>query len=52
MVHRMATIQVDEAVSALQRAGLGHVTLYPSWASTEPAPLNGPRIIAVGRRLV
>ena len=52
MVHRMAIIPVDEVVSALQRAGLGHVNLYPSWASTEPAPLNGPRIIAVGRRLV
>ena len=52
MVHRMAIIPVDEVVSALQRAGLGHVDLYPSWASTEPAPLNGPRIIAVGRRLV
>lgn len=52
MTHRMAIIPVDEVVSALQSAGFGDVELYPSWASTEPAPLNGPRIIAVGRRLV
>jgi len=52
MVHRLAIIPVDEVVSALQAAGFGDVELYPSWSSTEPAPLNGSRIIAVGRRLV
>jgi SAM-dependent methyltransferase len=52
MVHRLAIIPVDEVVSALQRAGLGHLELYPSWASTEAAArLDGPRLIAVGRRL-
>ena len=49
MVHRLAIIPVDEVVSALQGARFRDVDLCPSWTSTYPAPLNGPRAIAVGR---
>lgn len=50
MVHRLAIIPVDAVHSALQDAGFDPVEFYPSWASTEPGPPDGPRIIVAGRR--
>lgn len=50
MVHRLAIIPIDEVRFALHDAGLHHVELYTSWASTAPSEPEGARIIAVGRR--
>jgi hypothetical protein len=50
MVHRFAIIPIAEVRSALDQAGFEPVELYTNWASTAPDGLDGPRIVAVGRR--
>ena len=50
MVHRLAMIPVSDLVGSLDDAGFEQMASYRSWASTEPGPPDGPRIIAVGGR--
>jgi SAM-dependent methyltransferase len=50
MVHRFAIIPLEEVLSSIREAGFDCVDWYSSWESNAPDGLEGPRVIAVGRR--